>query len=392
MSRYLFISIPEKGHLNPMIAPAAHLRDRGHQVAFFAGRNISDQLRRAGLAAVPEMLAQPPPVPENRGDEFVRQIRDRDRLRQWIRELLVRQAGEQLEPMRQVIRNFRPDVIVTDPMIYAAVVASHLEKRPWVALSNSLNPILDDSINSELLDTVAWLAADRHAFFERHGMVPVFRGCDALSPWLTIAFTTEEFAGRSVPGVHLVGPSVPAGPRGDEADFPWDRLRAELPLVYLSFGSQIYHQPEIFRRVIEATRSIGVQLVIAAQQLHTSLEFGRSPDHVIVAGYVPQLTLLPRTKVFITHGGANSVMEAIRFSVPLLISPVCNDQFHQAHYVGKSGTGITLDLHRATVRECRDALVKLLEDPKYRDRMRRISASYQCDGALVAARLMEKLA
>ena len=44
--------------------------------------------------------------------------------------------------------------------------------------------------------------------------------------------------------------------------------------VYLSFGSQIYHQPGLFRRVIEATGGLGVQLVIAAQQLYDSQDLG----------------------------------------------------------------------------------------------------------------------
>jgi UDP:flavonoid glycosyltransferase YjiC (YdhE family) len=391
MKRILFISIPEKGHLNPMIGPAAHLRDRGHTVAFFAARDVSTQLRRAGLDVVPEMSAQPPPPVENRGDAFARHVRDRPWLRNWIRHLLVDEAEAQIAPLRAMIRNFRPDVIVTDPMIYAAVIAAHAEKLPWVAMSNSLNPVLDGSVRSELLDTVAWLSPERTALFARHALEMRFSGCDALSPWLTLAFTTAEFVGREVPGVHLVGPSLPPGPRGDEADFPWDRLRRDQPLVYLSFGSQIYHQPELFQRVIDATRDFGVQLVIAAQQLHGSSTLGQLPGHVLTCAYAPQLALLPRTRVFVTHGGANSVMEALHFGVPLLVSPMCNDQFHQAHYVRQSGVGLALDLDRATVDECRAALRELLHDPEIHRKTKRISESYQRDGAAEAASFIEKL-
>lgn len=392
MKRILFITIPEKGHLNPMIGPAAHLRDRGHAVAFFAGRDISSQLRRADLQAVPEMITQPPPASENRGDIFARQVCDRDWLRGWIKRLLVEEAEEQIAPLRKVIRNFRPDILVTDPMIYAAIIAAHEEEVPWVALSNSLNPVLDDSVRSELLDTVAWLSPERARLFERHGLVPRFSGCDAISPSLTIAFTTEEFIGRAVAGVQLVGASLPPGQRGDETDFPWHRLRSDAPVVYLSFGSQIYHQPELFRRVIQATGGLGVQLVIAAQQLHDSAELGPLPDHVVTCSYAPQLLLLPRVNVFVTHGGANSVMEAVRFGVPLLVSAVCNDQFHQAHFVRRSGVGLALDLQNASVAECRAALETLLHDADVKRKMVQVSASYQRDGAAEAARLIEGIA
>jgi MGT family glycosyltransferase len=389
MKRILFISIPEKGHLNPMIGPAACLRDRGHTVAFFAGRNVAPQLRRAGLDSVPEMLAQEPLLAGNRGHVFASQVRDPVWLRGWIKRLLVEEAEQQVEPLRSVIRNFRPDIIVTDPMIYAAIIAAYDELIPWVSVSNSLNPVLDASVRSELLDTVEWLAPERTELFVRHGMILCFSGCDAISPWLTIAFTTKEFIGHKANGVQLVGPSLPPGPRGDEADFPWDRLRNNVPVIYLSFGSQIYHQPELFRRVIEATHGLGVQLVIAAQQLHGSNDLGSLPGHVLTCEYAPQLSLLPHVNVFVTHGGANSVMEAICFGVPLLVSPVCNDQFHQAHYVRKSGIGLALDLERATISECRSALERLLNDTEIMIQMQQVSESYQRNGAAEAAALIE---
>jgi UDP:flavonoid glycosyltransferase YjiC (YdhE family) len=178
-----------------------------------------------------------------------------------------------------------------------------------------------------------------------------FRGCDMLSPTLTIAFTTREFVGRDVPGVEMVGPSIPPGVRGDEADFPWDQLREDGRVIYLSFGSQIYHQPEVFRLVMEATRNLDVQLVIVANRLHGAL--GDLPAHVLTCHYAPQLALLRRVSACITHGGANTVMEALRFGVPLLISPICNDQFHQAHFLKRSGAGLVLDLHIASSGEVR---------------------------------------
>ena len=209
-----------------------------------------------------------------------------------------------------------------------------------------------------------------------------------LSPTLTVAFTTREFIGRDVPGVALVGPSLPPAERGEEVDFPWEILRAHQPVVYLSFGSQCYHQPKIFRLVMKATRGLGVQLVIVANRLHT--QFGELPTHVVTCQYAPQLALLPCAHVCITHGGANSVMEALRFGVPLLISPVCNDQFHQAHFLQRSGAGLVLDLYKATVGEARAAIARLLDDSEIRAATQRVSASYQADGAAAAADLIER--
>jgi UDP:flavonoid glycosyltransferase YjiC (YdhE family) len=162
--------------------------------------------------------------------------------------------------------------------------------------------------------------------------------------------------------------------------------------VYVSFGSQIYHQPQLFRLLAEATKNLGAQVVFAAQQLHQSPEFADLPAHVLTCGYAPQLALLPRASVFVTHGGANSVMEAIRFGVPLLISPICNDQFHQAHYIQRRAIGEAMDLYDTSVQMCHEVLKRLLHAPDYRRNLEPITRSYQRDGAREAARLIERLA
>lgn len=388
--RILFTAIAEKGHLNPMIGPAVELQKRGHDIAFYCGGNVAPQVNRAGLQCIAAQQASSPHV-QNHGEGFAQQVRDPAWLRNWIKTLLVDEAEAQVAPVRRVIQTFCPDVIVTDPMIYACPIAAHEEGIPWVALSNSLNPVLDPSIDSDLLQTVAWLSPARTALFQRHGMEVRFSGCDLLSPFLTIAFTTEAFVGRRVEGVELVGPSIPHGARGDEAEFPWDRLRKDQPMVYLSFGSQIYHQPEIFGVVIEATRGLGVQLVIAANQLHDSPLLRASDEHVITSSYAPQLSLLPHASAFITHGGANSVMESIYFGVPMLISPVCNDQFHQAHFIARTGIGRVLDLYHASVQDCRSAILALLHDELIQTAMKHVAASFQTDGATAAALLIEKV-
>jgi UDP:flavonoid glycosyltransferase YjiC (YdhE family) len=144
MKRILFTTIPEKGHINPMIGPAAHLQERSNEVAFFASCDISEQVERAGLRTVAGLPPAPLPADANRGETFARQVRDAAWLRTWIKRLLIDAAESQIKPAVEAIAQFRPDIIVTDPMTYAAAIAAHAAGVPWVALSNSLNPVLDD--------------------------------------------------------------------------------------------------------------------------------------------------------------------------------------------------------------------------------------------------------
>lgn len=391
MKRVLFCVLPEQGHLNPCIGPAQRLQARGLQVAFHGAGVLAAQLLRAGPFSQLGPATAPRHDTLRRGAQFAERIRDAAWLRRWIRALLIDQVADQVAPLRALIREWQPDVIVIDPLCYAAAIAAETEQCRWVALSNSLNPVLPAALDSELLATVRELAPARCALFERFAVAAQFRGCDVLSPYLTIAFTTEALVGTPPGGVTLVGPSLPTTVRGDEIDFPWARLDAGLPLVYLSFGSQIYHQPELFAKVTAALRDLPLQLVLSAGELADSLTCATLGARTVIVRYAPQLALLRRARLFITHGGANSVMEALACGVPLLISPLCNDQFHQAHFIERAGVGRHLDLRDASCEDIAAAVQSLLGPGAHHERLEAIQASYCRDGADEAARLISAL-
>jgi zeaxanthin glucosyltransferase len=391
MKRILFFTIPEKGHINPMIGPAVWLQRLGHEVRFHAAHDISPQLHAAGLQPLDASAPAAPPPEANRGAFFAEKVQDKAWLRQWIHRLLIEEAPAQIPGYARAITAFQPDLIVTDPMIYPAAIAAHEARLPWVALSNSLNPVLDDSVKSDLLDTVASLSADREALFKKHGLTLRFSGCDMLSPCLTIAFTTREFIGRDVPGVEMVGPSLPPADRGDEAPLDESLLSTTRKKVFMSFGSQIYHQPELFQKVIRVTKPMGVQLILSVNALLGTPELGQVPPHVLALPYVPQLRMLPHMDAFITHGGANSVMEALHFGVPMLISPVCNDQFHQAHFLEQAQAGQVLDLSTASEEDITIRISRLLFNLPLKKRVKALRDSYAVDGAKRAAELIAAL-
>jgi len=375
MKNILFIVIPEKGHINPSIGVAQYLQEMGHEISFFASHDISEQLNQAGLD---RFIGPKTKNSANQGAGFTRKVRDKVWLRYWIKELLIEQSHEALPIFEELITDF--DLVVADPMIYPAVIACERQRKPWVALSNSLNPVLNHHISSELLDTVEWLSQSRDAIFE--GCDLRFSGCDAISPYLTITFSTPEFTGREVAGIHQVGPAKSLKARGDEVDFAWDSLNSDLPVIYASFGSQVYHQQRYFEKLIEAVDGKEVQLVAAVHDL----KFSHIPENVILTGYAPQLELLKRASVLVTHGGANSVMESLASHVPILINPICNDQFHQSWFIDHSEVGRVINLDTMSSNEVWEHMQWAL----FVD-ISKVSESYQVNGSLKAAQLIDGL-
>ncbi len=391
--RVLLASSPERGHVNPLLAVAQHLVRAGHHVGWLTLPEPLEPLAAHGIEVLRLPGHVPAPSHVTGGAELARLVRDEATLRRWIRNLLLGAAAAQVEPVRQVLRDFRPDRLALDGMQYGAVLAAHLEGQRWVGLSSALTLLEPTEIDTALMRNVRALADDRRALFAAHGLAAEFRTCEVLSPELNLVFATEELVGREArlpPATRLVGPALPPGPRGDEPPFPWEHLATDRPIVYVSYGSQISWQPEAFAAVAEAAAPLGAQVVISAGDLART-GFARSlTGDVLLVEYVPQIQLLPRAAVFVSHGGANSVMEALALGVPLVLLPVCNDQFVQAHFLRRSGCGQVFEQGLPPVDTLRAALRRAL-DPRdeLRQRLDAVTASYRAhDGARAAAELI----
>ena len=400
MAKFLLMTTKEKGHLNPMVGIAKHLMRRDHEVGWCCLPYAPDYLAEMGIEDVPLEL------PETDGDddeedfitegaELAELVRDPERLYPWLRTLLVDNVGDLVEPTRGVLVDWNPDVLVVDPMLYGGIIAAELEEVPYACVSTSLVMVAPNDMDGIYQQHMRQLDPERHALFEDYGLSAEFKLVDCLSPHLNIVLIPAEYIGDDgdIPkNTYLVGPSFPPGERGDEVDFPWDILD-ERPTIYASFGSQIYYQPEIFERISRATAALDVQVIISCGDLANSDWAESLPDHVHTFSYTPQRELLERVDLMVTHGGANSVREALAAGVPLLISPVCNDQPIQAHFIRKRGVGTELDLFEASDDEAREALEELLDDDApQRDAVDQVAPSFSLlNGARQTAKLVETL-
>jgi MGT family glycosyltransferase len=117
------------------------------------------------------------------------------------------------------------------------------------------------------------------------------------------------------------------------------------------------------------------------------------PGNVLVVPQVPMLALLPRLDAMISHGGMNTVCEALAHGVPLVLAPIRHDQPVVASQVVRAGAGIRVPFSRVRPSQLREALVRTLDDPPYRRAAGRIRDSFAAAGgpAEAAARL-ERLA
>jgi len=113
----------------------------------------------------------------------------------------------------------------------------------------------------------------------------------------------------------------------------------------------------------------------------------------MVVSRVPMLELMPHLSAVVSHGGLNTVCEALAHAVPLVIAPIKSDQPVNAAQVAAAGAGIRVRFSRATPEQLRAALLAVLDDPTYRAAADRVRASFiAAGGAPAAATHLERLA
>jgi UDP:flavonoid glycosyltransferase YjiC (YdhE family) len=120
---------------------------------------------------------------------------------------------------------------------------------------------------------------------------------------------------------------------------------------------------DVLARVAEALRRLGVRAAVATGSGDPA-RLGPLPAGWLVRAHLPQVTLLKHATAAATHGGNNSVTEAVDSGVPLLVLPFSTDQFAGAAALERAGLGLALDPNAATADELAEALARLLS-PAY---------------------------
>jgi UDP:flavonoid glycosyltransferase YjiC (YdhE family) len=115
---------------------------------------------------------------------------------------------------------------------------------------------------------------------------------------------------------------------------------SDRPYVYVSFGSFLSERADVLTTVMTALRSLNARVALATGSAH---DLPQAPPDWLVRPHLPQTALLARASAVITHGGNNSVTEAMTFGVPLVVLPFSTDQFAGAAAVEAAGLGVALD-------------------------------------------------
>jgi MGT family glycosyltransferase len=214
-----------------------------------------------------------------------------------------------------------------------------------------------------------------------------------LSPlaWVTQCPREFDFANApDFPQFHYAGPFHDGRGRMD-FNFPWQELTGE-PIVYASMGTLQNGLIDIFRSIVQAAVGLKeLQFVLAVGGQLDPKQIGDIPANVVVVSHAPQIEILKRSDLCITHAGLNTVLESLSSGVPMLALPITNDQPGVAARIANKKVGVVISPDQASPGNFVAAINQVLGDSTFRDNVQRMQeAIRRIDGLSIAVGILER--
>ena|SRR5438128_1057394 len=371
MATLLFMMLPEKGHLNASLKIAKALKARGHRVVYTSLSDFEDYLVSQGLEFIP--LFQPV-APKGFITDCQVSVSPLDAVTKLLYLKGLKEKRTAHEYLEEEINRIReqawPDSIILDA--YLALRIARLVARLTTPCL-LLNPTVRFPVDLNIPD---------------HNS-PAF---DRLLELPTLFLCPEEF---DLPGSQRANHHYYVEASVDllrqDGEFAWDGINNEKQLIYCSLGTQsqwsFAHEVNaanqhvrltFLRQVIKAVASRSDwQLVLTTGNHLRAEDFGSVPPNVLLASYVPQLEIIKRASVVITHGGLNTIKECILLGAPMIVFPMEGDQIGNAARVAYHHLGISGRLESATAVGIRAMIDRIHNHPLYRRSIARMSQIFK---------------
>src|SRR5215470_3839437 len=410
-----FLSLPVPGHLNPMTTLARTLQARGHDVVFLSLADVAPCVEAAGLPFVPCAEAAYPAGSLGTLVRRLSALSGEDALHFTVHAMMQGYTAALFASLPETLAKAGVEGMVLDQyQPYVELIPMHL-RMPFVQVSNALHV---DYTGRTPICFVDWpyqtgvdalarnlegvrrarillepVTATAQTFARKVGLsVDWNNPHSTLSPLGWVTQCPREFDFGPAPGFpqfHYAGPFHDGRGRMD-FDFPWQQLTGE-PVVYASMGTLQNGLIDIFRSIIQAATGLkGLQFVLAVGGQLDQKQLGDVPANVMVVSYAPQIEILKRSSLCITHAGLNTVLESLSNGVPMLALPTTNDQPGVAARIADKKVGVVLPPDQASPRNFVAAINQVLGDYALRDNVQRMEkAIRKVDGLSIAAGILE---
>ena len=364
--KIFWMSLPAYGHVNPTLPVVQSLVAQGVEVLYYNAEEFRATISATGA----EFRAYPPTRLTMRAmTEAV------SKHLVYVTQLLFETSLMLTDFMLQEIAREQPDLLIFDSICLWGMQAARISGLRSMA---SITTFVQEGVQLKTswqdkahmiggaLGALPKLLQTRSALVRRYGRASL--PPKHIFPCMghrNLVYTIRElqpFTPVIDESFRFVGPSLPA--RAPESTLPLP----EGAVVYISLGTIHTNNAPFFATCFDAFAGAPATFVLSAGALAEQLS---PPPNFVVRSHVPQLEVLRRADLFITHAGINSLHESLYFGVPMVMVPQQMEQMMNARIAQTHGLGIVLGdrppygqgIRAETLRAAVDTV---LHDPSYR--------------------------
>ena len=373
--------------IRPLVAELAR---RGHDITYYITESYRAKVEAAGAACRP--------YADVHDDYFESRGLDGSRP-QKAAYALITTAGEILPELLETARVMQPDYIMFDGMCpWGYLIARSLGLPAITSLSlMALTAAPRFMLNLETLrilvpmlmhDFGKGVEANKRsrALGKKYNVMPL--GAMSLLQALgdiSISYTSAYFQ----PYVNAIPKTVKfVGRTVDEStssvSFSFESVKGRR-LVYISLVTVINKDTALFRTCIEAFAGSDDFVIMSTGNGFSPAALGELPENITVHSWVPQIEVLKRASLFITHAGLNSVHDGLYFGLPLLLVPQQEEQAFTSLRVVELGAGLMLKKAEVNANSIRANATRLLVDPRFKLEATRIGDTLRAGGGMTRA-------
>jgi MGT family glycosyltransferase len=377
MTQAWFFNIPTHGHINPTLPLVQALVGEGDEVTYFAGPRFAGRIEATG-AAYGEY-----------GDAYTFDQTRTDAHAILQGSQLAEATAALMPALNERLAQERPDYVLFDMSAPWGALIAQRQRIPAVAsfphLPFNWRVFLNDArvlkkgIHSLRPGQGYYRALQRQTARlarEQKLRKPTELNVLSSSAELNIVFSSryfQPFEEHFDDSYHYIGPVINTA-RTDE---PFEITRGPgQPLLYIAVGTLYQADLRFFEQCIEAFGDGRFAVIMSVGKAVDPADLGPLPANFSVAQYVPQLQILDQADLFITHGGMNSINEAVMALVPMVAVPNTIEQAVNAFRIEQLGAGRYLPPERLDVSALRQVAEGLLADPAIAHGLSKIRDSF----------------
>lgn len=313
----LMVNLPFSGHTNPTLPLTAKLVEAGHKVTYVNAPELREKIESTGAAFVPYRN-----YPEKAAGNYHKKH-------------CFAAAFDTALSLREKF-----DILIYEMFFYPGI---DLAKRMGIPCVRQFSqPAWNEDtwrtappvfrVSAKLIDLQV---LPKKTAEERGLTYSCLRdGIIKSKPDLNIVYLPKQFQknAEAFDDSYLYVIPKPEMKTGD-LKIPYEKMKA--PIVYISLGS-ILSDKSFYKKCLKAFGGKEVSVILNTGKVRPE-SLGPIPENIYAYSFVPQIEVLSKADVFLTHCGMNSINEAFCFGVPMVAMPFMNDQITNAEQLVHTG-------------------------------------------------------